>query len=607
MIHYSVATLNQTPLDWSGNRRRILEAIRQAKSRGSTLLVLPELAISGYGCQNHFRREDVLKRALDSLGKIVPETSGITVNVGLPFAVDGKRYNATAWIFNGKIEFVHLKTRLDKRYFDEEHWFDPWKPDHVYRCELFGKALFYGDYSRFHLPTKDGDIFVHYEVGEPDWDVFRETHEQVDLRIVSSANPFAFGKHQNRLDAMRLFSGQNNCVCLYANLLGCEGNPYIYDGAAAITDRGKIVAQSQRFSYREFAVVSCGDAIESGVKNSPEEEFDRAIPVALFDYLRKSRSRGFVLSLSGGADSAAVAVLVASMVRYAWSEIGPYEIRNRLSHVPQLAGCRTPQEATEQLLTCVYQRTRNSGDTTRDAAKRLAESLGAPFHEIAIDRLVAEYTNLITPIYGKPPRWNVNDTAMQNIQARVRGPSVWFLANLKNALLLCTGNRSEATVGYATMDGDTCGALAPIGGIDKAFLRNWLHWKETSVPSLRAINVQQPTAELRPPEFGQTDENDLMPYPVLNRLEQLIVRDAVSPEDAALILRNEYPAASENDLQTWAERFYMLWTRNQWKRRRYAMSFHVDDETVSPDDWLRFPGLSGERPEDRDGTTGPGS
>ncbi len=595
--NYSVATLNQTPLDWTGNRRRILEAIREAKSRGCTLLILPELAISGYGCQNHFRREDVLRQALDSLEKIVPETSGITVNVGFPFVDDNQRYNAAAWISDGQIEFVHLKTRLDKRYFNEEHWFDPWEPDRISPREMFGKPVLYGDYSRFHLPTKDGEIFVHYEVGEPDWDVFRETHERVDLRIVSSASPFAFGKHQKRLDALCKFSGQNNCVCLYANLLGCEGNPYIYDGAAVIADRGKNATQSLRFSYEEFAVVS-GDGINaSGGPDSPEEEFDCAIPVALFDYLRKSRSRGFVLSLSGGADSAAVAVLVASMARYAWSELGAEEFRNRLSHIPQLAKCPTPEEAAEQLLTCVYQRTRNSSDTTRDAAKQLAESLGASFHEIAIDRLVEEYTNLITPIYGKPLRWDVNDTAMQNIQARVRGPSVWFLANLKNALLLCTGNRSEATVGYATMDGDTCGALAPIGGIDKAFLRYWLRWKETcmnSVPALHAINVQEPTAELRPPQFGQTDENDLMSYPILNRLEGLLVRDAVSLEEAVRILRDEYPEASENDLKIWTERFYSLWTRNQWKHRRYAMSFHVDDDTVLPDDWVRFPGLSAE-------------
>jgi NAD+ synthase (glutamine-hydrolysing) len=207
--------------------------------------------------------------------------------------------------------------------------------------------------------------------------------------------------------------------------------------------------------------------------------------------------------------------------------------------------------------------------------------------------LVEGYTNLIASIYGKPLRWEENDTALQNIQARVRVPSIWLLANLKNALLLNTGNRSEATVGYATMDGDTCGTLSPIGGIDKAFLRDWLRWKETAsdfaVSALQAINEQAPTAELRPPQFAQTDESDLMPYPILNRLEQLLIRDELSPEDAVKRLLEESTGLSEAEVQCWVKRFYKLWTRNQWKRKRYAMSFHVDDETVPLGDWDKYP------------------
>ncbi|MCL2305293.1 MAG: NAD(+) synthase [Planctomycetaceae bacterium] len=601
MTRYSVATLNQIPLDWSGNRRRILEAVREAQNHGASLLVLPELALSGAGCQNHFRRPDVLKQALDSLEKIVPETKGLTVNIGFPFGVDGERFNAAAWISDGEIALIHCKTRPEKQYFDEERWFDFWEPNRISLCNLFGQDTFYGDYSLFHFPTGDGgEIFVQQQIGEPDWDEFPHSYENAHLRIVASASPFAFGKHDRRENAIRSFSEQNRCVCLYANLLGCEGTPYIYDGAAIIADRGEIVAESQRFSYRETPGIA---DILPAMKQRPQvcrqdacdprEEFDCAIPLALFDYLRKSRSHGFVLSLSGGADSAAVAVLVASMVRYAWTELTPQEFFRRLDFIPGLADCQNPEEATAKLLTCVYQRTQNSSDTTRNAAKSLAESLGAAFHEIKIGQIVGEYTKLITPIYGKPPCWEENDTALQNIQARVRGPSVWFLANLKNALLLNAGNRSEATVGYTTMDGDTCGALAPVGGIDKAFLRDWLRWKETSgkspVPALCAINEQEPTAELRPPQCAQTDENDLMPYPILNRLEQLIVRDKRSPEDAVKRLLEESPELSENDVQLWTERFCRLWTRNQWKRKRYAMSFHVDDEAVADGD--HYPNL----------------
>ena len=591
MIRYSAATLNQTPLDWGGNRRRILEAVREAQTLGASLLVLPELALSGAGCQNHFRRSDVLQEAVDSLEKIIPETKGLTVNIGFPFRTDGRRYNAVAWISDGKIEFIHCKTRLEKRYFNEELWFDPWEPDRISRCNLFGQEISYGDYSKFHFSTDDGgEIFVHLELGDPDWDQFENSYEDVHLRIISSASPFAFGKHRDRENAIRAFSERNHCICLYANLLGCEGTRYIYDGAALIADHGKMVAESPRFSYREVTSATSILSAPLQTESVRSQEFAHAIPLALFDYLRKSRSHGFVLSLSGGADSAAVAVFVASMVRYACLELTPQEFFRRLDFIPGLAECKTPEEATAKLLTCVYQRTQNSSNTTRNAAKNLAESLGAAFHEIEIGQIVEEYTNLIAPIYGKPLSWATNDAALQNIQARVRGPSVWLLANLKNAILLNTGNRSEATVGYATMDGDTCGSLAPIGGVDKAFLRDWLRWRECyDVPALRAINEQAPTAELRPPHYAQTDENDLMPYSVLNRLERDIVLRRLSTEDAAKQLLKESPELSESDMQRWAERFYRLWTRNQWKRKRYAMSFHVDDEAAYPDDWENYP------------------
>jgi len=614
MNQYSVATLNQTPLDWSGNRQRILGAIQEAKKLGSSLLVLPELALSGAGCQNHFRRADVLRQALDSLEKIVPETTGLNllVNVGFPFGINGKRYNAAAWIYNGRIAFIHCKKRLEKRYYDEELWFDPWvkKPDWTSFCELFGEKIPYGDFSKFHYPDTwtlfldrlgvndvfyppENDskfVYVHQEIGEPDWEEFQHPVEQVDLRIISSASPFALDKHGRREISLQLFSEQNSCVCLYANLLGCEGTPFIYDGATQIADHGETV-QSQRFSYREYEVLSCRRAVTPPIFIA--DEFDRAVPLALFDYLRKSRSCGYVLSLSGGADSAAVAVLVASMVRYAWSELQPQEFFKRLDFIPELDECRTPEEATAKLLTCVYQRTQNNSDTTRNAAKNLAESLGAAFHEIDIEPLVTEYKNLIAPIYGKPLTWEANDTPLQNIQARARVPAIWLLANLKNALLLNAGNRSEAAVGYTTMDGDTCGALAPIGGIDKVSIRRWLRWKETGsefpVPGLRAVNEQEPTAELRPPSCVQTDENDLMPYPILWRLEQLIIRDGLSLKDAAKWLLETDAEFTENGVQCWVERFYRLWTRNQWKRKRYAMSFHVDDETVPQSDSDNYP------------------
>ncbi len=175
-----------------------------------------------------------------------------------------------------------------------------------------------------------------------------------------------------------------------------------------------------------------------------------------------------------------------------------------------------------------------------------------------------------------------------------------MLANLRGALLLATSNRSEAAVGYATMDGDTCGSLSPIAGIDKAFLRRWLSWMRAdgpdgigNLPVLDCVLSQQPTAELRPQEAAQTDEQDLMPYNLLDAVERAAIRDKHSPVEVFRLMRSEFPDYTTEQLIEWVERFFRLWARNQWKRERYAPSFHLDDKNLDPKTWCRFPILSG--------------
>ena len=159
---------------------------------------------------------------------------------------------------------------------------------------------------------------------------------------------------------------------------------------------------------------------------------------------------------------------------------------------------------------------------------------------------------------------------------------------------------TEAAVGYATMDGDTSGGLSPIAGIDKAYLRRWLVWLEREgplgvgpIPALRAVNVQAPTAELRPTAAGQTDEADLMPYELLDAIERAAIRDKLTPVDVYRMMRSQFSHYAPEQLGVWVERFFRLWCRNQWKRERYAPSFHVDDENLDPKTWCRFPILSG--------------
>jgi NAD+ synthase (glutamine-hydrolysing) len=150
------------------------------------------------------------------------------------------------------------------------------------------------------------------------------------------------------------------------------------------------------------------------------------------------------------------------------------------------------------------------------------------------------------------------------------------------------------------MDGDTSGGLAPIAGIDKASLRRWLRWVETNgpegigpLPAVKAVNDQQPTAELRPAAAHQTDEADLMPYELLDAVERLAIRDKMSPLDILQRVRVDFAMFDLQQLAVWVERFFRLFCRNQWKRERYAPSFHLDDENLDPRSWCRFPILSG--------------
>jgi NAD+ synthase (glutamine-hydrolysing) len=237
---------------------------------------------------------------------------------------------------------------------------------------------------------------------------------------------------------------------------------------------------------------------------------------------------------------------------------------------------------------------------TRPAPPGVAEAIGSRHLELDVEELVQGYVARAEEALGLKLGWATHDLALQNVQARARAPSVWLVANLTGALLLSTSNRSEAAVGYTTMDGDTAGGLSPIAGVDKSFVRSYLRWLEREgpgglgpIPELAAVNVQAPTAELRPAAQGQTDERDLMPYDLLDAIERAAIRDKRSPKEILALLSPAFPALSRAELIGYLGRFFRLFARNQWKRERYAPSFHLDDESLDPKTWYRFPILSG--------------
>jgi NAD+ synthase (glutamine-hydrolysing) len=629
------AALNQIPFDWEHNLRNISTAIEQAKADGVELLCLPELCLTGYNCEDLFLSDWLPASALAQLQKIRPLTDGICVVVGLPVRLNHRTYNTAAVLRDGQIlGFAAKQFLANDGVHYETRFFVPWPAGETTTVHYQGESWPLGDLTFEHLGVRFG-----FEICEDAWrpDDVRPAcrlRGKVELIINPSASHFAMSKTDLRYKLVLNASRNFTCTYLYANLLGNEAGRVIYDGEILVARNGHLLKRNQLLSFKEIDLewvdvdfttpLEVADTIVQLPEPDEYRELNQAMSLGLFDYLRKARSRGFVLSLSGGADSCFCAVGVAEMVRLGVDELGVEEFKRRsgafdtakaatvqagaggaaAQHAKDVDNEAAPenqkptttnQELVNHLLTCAYQGTVNSSDNTFLSAKDLADSIGARFFDWTIDEEVTGYVGKIQQALGRELTWQTDDLALQNIQARVRAPGIWLLANVQNCLLITTSNRSEASVGYCTMDGDTAGSISPIAGVDKDFVKKWLRWAETELgyPGLRHVNALQPTAELRPLADKQTDERDLMPYVLLNRIERLAFYDRLAPAVVLAQLVAEEPKYELEQLKTYVRRFYTLWSRNQWKRERYAPSFHLDDYNVDPRSWLRFPILSG--------------
>ncbi len=607
-IKVAGASLNQIPIHWSNNLNNIQNAIESAQSQGVKILCLPELCLTGYGCEDLFLSDWLPEKAVSQLSKIVPLTRDIAVTIGLPIRIDRKTYNCVAVLKDRKILGITAKQFLanDGVHY-EPRWFTAWENGKIIQYPLNNQKVSFGDmiYSLYGVHTG-------FEICEDAWRVERPAcrlvEKDIQLILNPSASHFAFGKSATRENLVVKSSEKFQCYYLYVNLLGNEAGRMIYDGEIVIAGHGRLLQYNQKLSFLDVNIVSVEidpvnvnptHKISSIPKEDKNEIFTQAEALALYDYLRKSHSKGFVLSLSGGADSSTCAILVSEMVLRGVEEIGLAPFLGKLNMSGLIDKCQQIEEKdcnkiiVNNILHCAYQGTENSSKETLFSAEELAKEIGAEFDSWTIDTEVKSYSNKIEEILGRSLEWQKDDLAMQNIQARARSPIIWMLANIKNALLLVTSNRSEGDVGYATMDGDTSGSIAPIAAIDKYFILNWLLWaeKELGYKSLSLVNRLNPTAELRPLEQSQTDEDDLMPYPVIVEIEKLAIREKLSPLELFNVLKHKQLENSKL-LKSHIKKFFTLWCRNQWKRERTAPAFHLDDFNVDPRTWCRFPILS---------------
>lgn len=663
ILNIAAVAVNTTPLDTDNNIELIYQAYSEAVKGGADVVLTPELAVTGYGMEDMFYVSEIMHEVpslVVSLASRLRENTYLAV--GFPYLVDGGQlYNAVALLTKDRVLGIVFKQHLARSGIHyEPRWFNPWQAGSRVELDFAGQKVPAGDI----VIVVDG-VRIGFEICEDSWVADRPGRSlylrNTDIILNPSASHFAIGKQQERSHFIIEGSRTFGTVYVYANLLGCESGRAVYDGDCMIASGGRLVAVSERLSFTPYRILhaSCdlrvnrnlralsgmllnvADAYSDGVvftdcvfgpendatpvsgavylaPENEEEAVTRTVALGLWDWMRKTHTGGFALSLSGGADSA----LCAAMVYYAMAEglnANGYE-----NFMKTMAGCGLrfedkPENMSHEdylrtvimpkVLVTLYQGSQYSGDVTFNAAKGLACEIGASHNHWSIAELVKEYIRLadsLTP--DKPMTWEKDDLALQNIQARVRSPGIWLLANRTNKLLIATSNLSEASVGYCTMDGDTSGVISPIGGISKSRvlkINRYIMEQGLSVQdnrlyaadrlrlaSMSAIVAQAPTAELRPVE--QTDESDLMPYPLLDEIRSLTQNGNLTPKEVFIELcRSRFAESmSRQSILNSVRRYYRLYTRNQWKRERIAASFHIERDSADPKTFRRFPILS---------------
>ncbi len=655
-VHVAAASLNQVVGDWTGNVARIVRAIDEARRRGAKLLVLPELCLSGYGLGDRVVRRGTAERSWEALLTVLPHTEGLVVLVGLPIRHREVLYNVVAVIGDRRIAGLVAKENLatgDVLY--ENRWYSGWRRGDVDEYAA-PDGLMVPLGSLVFEAAGLGRIAV--EVCEDGWLGNRPGSTAALAGATLVANPsaswFMVGKQATRRGLVEQTSREDHVAYLYASLMGCDDARTIFDGAVFIARDGRVLAEGDRFcfdsdfhlvdaevdldglrqsrveegSWRErVAATRRGDrgpqprlvtiegvydsrAVRAPTplpwlaptgrtadpslawigtrglaltdENCGSVELELGLCYGLHEYLRRAEIRGVVIGLSGGRDSAMTAAIAVR--RVAWTR-------------PDLSGDALRAEVARQVVT-IWEPTENSGQPTCQAAEAIAKTLGTDHRVVDISGVFAEVRRLVEADAGRALSWDdpADDIVLQNAQARCRGTVAWTVANQRGFTLLTTGNLSEAAVGYTTLDGDSMGVIAPLAGLPKTWISVWLTWARGfhGWPAIDAVLAIPATAELRPPGAGQTDESDLMPYVVLDRLTFGFVEKGQTPRDLVETLWPELSAIYggdkqhfKRDVRTFVRRFCAA----QWKRERLAPGFRVGPYDLDPRGGWRWPVL----------------
>ena len=549
ILRVALAQINVTVGDLSGNTKKILTYLDNAREVGADIVVFPELTITGYPPEDLVFKPQFIDDNRRYLEEVIRATKDITAVVGF---VDAQRdvYNAAAFISNGKLVGVYHKIFLPTYgVFDEDRYFQSGNVCPVYS-----------------LPGVD----VGVNICEDIWYAMGPTVVQADAgaHVVMNINgsPFEVGRADHRRSFVSTRAIDNGIYICYVNMVGGQ-DELVFDGGSMILNpKGEVIAQGKRFDedlivadldiatvlrhrlktprHRKQSLVYMGQDIGSevvtvadGLSSLPKPpltppEVERLSTVAEVyaalvtgtrDYVRKSGFQRVLIGLSGGIDSTLVAAIASDA-------LGPESV----------IGVAMPS--------------RYNPSESQDDAELLAKNFGLEFHAISIEPTFKVMLSTLSGIFeGTEP-----NVAEENIQARIRGNLLMAISNKFGWLVLTTGNKSEMAMGYATLYGDMAGGFAVIKDVPKILVyelstyRNSL--QEADLIPMRVIE-KAPSAELRP---DQTDQDSLPPYPILDGILKAYVEEDRSFQE---ILGLGYDEATVKQVLSGVD-------RNEYKRRQ---------------------------------------
>lgn len=517
-LRVALAQINSTVGDLRGNTEKIIACIQKARKQRADLVAFPELAVSGYPPEDLVLKPQFIEDNIAAVRKISSRTRGITAIVGFVDRSDCL-YNAAAVIADGKIKDVYYKIILPNYgVFDEFRYFRPGSRFAVYGIK----------------GVKVG-INICEDIWHRDGPARTQSRAGAEVIININASPYEMGKRFVREKILEERSRENRVIIAYLNAVGGQ-DELVFDGCSMVYDHaGRMIARAGQFaeelmlldlpveearSYRRKKPLSAGSGeVPKGISRmtvaraektdrrtiplpfssplpAPEEEAYRALVLGTADYVRKNGFNGVVIGLSGGVDSSLVAAIAADAV-------GKERVH----------GVFMPSPYTSR--------------ESREDAYGLAENIDIAVTELPITGIMKSYAALLAPHF----RAKGTDTTEENLQARIRGNLLMALSNKFGWLVLTTGNKSEMSVGYATLYGDMAGGFAVIKDVPKTLVYNICRWRntlQTGAVIPERVLWKEPTAELRP---DQKDTDSLPPYDKLDPILKAYIEDEMSFRD----------------------------------------------------------------------------